>query len=85
MRVSNTDSDKPWRDPDEAPELTDDWFAKATLMQGEAVVRRSGRPQGSAKEQVTLRLDKAVLAHFRATGPGWQTRVNEALRRMLRE
>ena len=85
MRVSNTDSDKPWHDPDDAPELTKDWFAKAALMQGETVVRRGGRPRGSDKEQVTLRLDKAILAHFRASGPGWQTRVNEALRRMLRE
>ena len=52
-------------------------------MEGEKVSRRGGRPRGSDKEQVTLRLDKAVLAHFRATGPGWQTRMNEALRRVM--
>jgi uncharacterized protein (DUF4415 family) len=30
---------------------------------------------------VNLRLDPDVLAHFRATGPGWQSRINEALRK----
>jgi len=40
-----------------------------------------GRPKSAApKEAVKLRLDPDVLAHFRATGPGWQTRVNKALR-----
>ena len=44
--------------------------------------KRMGRPpSGPGKEQVTLRIDADVLAKFRATGPGWQTRVNEALRR----
>jgi uncharacterized protein (DUF4415 family) len=33
---------------------------------------------------VKLRLDAAVLAHFRATGPGWQTRINAALRKAAR-
>jgi len=83
MHVSSSDLTKLWIDPDDAPELTEDWFAKAALMEGEKVVRRGGRPRGSDKEQVTLRLDKVVLAHFRATGPGWQTRMNEALRRVV--
>ena len=34
-----------------------------------------------AKEQVSLRLDQAVLDHFRAGGPGWQDRINAALRK----
>ncbi|MCJ8158354.1 BrnA antitoxin family protein [Sphingomonas sp. LaA6.9] len=42
--------------------------------------RRGGRPRGSNKEQVAIRLDKDVLEKFRATGPGWQTRINDALR-----
>ncbi|HEX2255526.1 MAG TPA: BrnA antitoxin family protein [Afifellaceae bacterium] len=33
------------------------------------------------KRLVTLRLDPDVLEHFRATGPGWQSRMNEALRK----
>jgi len=31
--------------------------------------------------QVTLRLDSDALAAFRATGPGWQTRINETVKR----
>lgn len=46
-----------------------------------AYLRRRGRPtEGeAAKVQVTLRLDPAVIAHFKADGAGWQTRINEAL------
>ena len=35
----------------------------------------------NAKEQVSLRLDRDVLDHFQEAGPGWQERINEALRR----
>jgi hypothetical protein len=34
---------------------------------------------GSGEEQVTLSLDRAVIDHFRAAGPGWERRINEAL------
>ncbi|MFO1292955.1 MAG: BrnA antitoxin family protein [Rubrivivax sp.] len=51
----------------------------------ETARRKRGRPAGSAtKEQVALRVDHDVLAAFRAGGPGWQTRVNNALRDWLR-
>ncbi len=72
-----------WVDPDDAPELADEWFAKATLMDGERVVRR-GRPTGSNKQQVAIRLDRDVLQHFKASGAGWQTRINEALKEWVR-
>ena len=59
-------------DPDNLP-LTD-----SELRQFK---RGRGRPFGSGKkEQVTLRLDAEILEQFRATGNGWQTRINEALR-----
>ena len=46
---------------------------------------RAGRPpQGErAKRQVTLRLDPDIVERFRATGPGWQSRINEALRKAV--
>jgi uncharacterized protein (DUF4415 family) len=51
------------------------------------VVRRRGRPAGSVaavtKEPVKLRLDPDVLAALRATGDGWQTRINDMLRASL--
>jgi uncharacterized protein (DUF4415 family) len=45
---------------------------------------RRGRPKLEApKQRVTMRLDADVVARLRATGRGWQTRANEALRRWL--
>jgi uncharacterized protein (DUF4415 family) len=45
---------------------------------------RRGRPKSDApKRQVTLRLDRDVVERLRASGPGWQTRVNAALRSWL--
>jgi uncharacterized protein (DUF4415 family) len=35
----------------------------------------------NAKEQVTLRIDRDVLDHFQEGGPGWQERINDALRK----
>jgi uncharacterized protein (DUF4415 family) len=70
-------------DPDAAPKLTEEWFKHAEVWEGDRYIgpARGGRPKGSGtKEMVTLRLDKDVLARFRAGGPGWQTRLNDALR-----
>lgn len=69
-----------WVDSDEAPELSSEWFDGADVKVAGKVVNRGGRPPGSAKEQVSLRIDKDVLERFRAGGPGWQTRINDALR-----
>ena len=83
MTVSNPDTRTPWVDSDDAPELTEAWFAKAVLHEGEKPVNRGGRPRGSDKEQIALRVDKDALARFRAMGAGWQSRMNEALRRAV--
>jgi uncharacterized protein (DUF4415 family) len=80
MPKSNAVTKDVWVDPDDAPELTDEWFEKADFMIGRQIIRR-GRPPGSAKTQVSLRLDNEVIAAFRAQGPGWQSRMNEALRK----
>jgi uncharacterized protein (DUF4415 family) len=52
------------------------------------LARRAGRPVGSVaaqtQEPVKLRLDPDVLAALRASGDGWQTRINEMLRASLR-
>ncbi len=41
----------------------------------------AGRPRSAdPKVPVSIRLDRAVVEKFRATGPGWQSRINEALR-----
>lgn len=74
-----------WVDPDDAPELGSDWFDKAEVKPASAAARRPGRPAGSTtsnKSLVSLRIDNDVLARFRATGAGWQSRMNEALRKV---
>lgn len=50
----------------------------------EAYRKQRGRPVGSDKESTTIRFDRDVLAAFRAAGPGWQTRMNAALRDWLK-
>ena len=46
-----------------------------------ALMRRAGRPLGSGtKTQITLRVDTDVVEAFKATGAGWQTRINEILK-----
>jgi uncharacterized protein (DUF4415 family) len=75
-------------DPDN-PELTDAELARMRPARAvlppalyAALVSRGGRSRSEApKVQLTLRLDRAVVGAFRATGPGWQTRMNEALAR----
>lgn len=42
---------------------------------------RGGRPAGSDKQMISIRLDKDVVEKFKATGPGWQTRINAVLKR----
>jgi uncharacterized protein (DUF4415 family) len=52
--------------------------AKATAE----LLRPRGRPpKENPKAQVTLRLDAEVVKHFKAGGPGWQTRINAVLKR----
>jgi uncharacterized protein (DUF4415 family) len=69
-----------WRDPDDAPEITEQWVGEADVHRGKVLVRR-GRPAGTAKKtQTTVRISNDVLKFFRASGPGWQTRMDEALR-----
>ena len=83
MPVSKRATRPTWRDPDDAPELTDDFFERADEYVGAKQVRR-GRPPGSgAKELVSLRIDRDVLSKLRASGRGWQTRANDILRQAV--
>jgi uncharacterized protein (DUF4415 family) len=54
-------------------------FKKATTKAPEALPKRSAVP--NVKEQVTLRIDQDVLEYFQQDGPGWQERINAALRK----
>jgi uncharacterized protein (DUF4415 family) len=76
---------------DDVPELTDEWFEKArpaaealpaSVMA--AARRKPGRPRADVPMVlVTLRLSREVIEHFKAGGKGWQTRIDEALRKSI--
>ena len=72
-----------WTDRDDAPELTEAFFARADLFEGEKLLRRGRPPAPAPKQQETLHLDAAVLAGLPETGPGWQTRANDVLKGWL--
>jgi uncharacterized protein (DUF4415 family) len=54
-------------------------FKKVTAKTAETPPKRTTVP--GVKEQVTLRIDQDVLEYFQQNGPGWQDRINEALRK----
>lgn len=84
-------------DPDDAPELTDDFFDQGewkigdrpvSPQEGGAALRKAlsrGRPKAEhPKLALTVRYDADVIEAFKATGKGWQTRMNAALRDWLK-
>lgn len=80
MIENEHDTPGAWVDPDDAPELTDEWFERADVYQNGRLISRGRPPVQSPKQRVTLRLDEDVVAALRASGRGWQTRVNAVLR-----
>jgi uncharacterized protein (DUF4415 family) len=71
-------------DYDEIPELTDEDFKRGLWHKGRVLMPHGprGRPKlDDPKQSVSLRLDADVLAHFRGTGRGWQSRINAVLRK----
>lgn len=74
----------------EVPELGPDFFRGAQIRDGGRIVRpadgtltRRGRPPAGSRPKVqqSLRLSPEVLEHFRAGGAGWQSRIDEVLKR----
>lgn len=79
MNAKRKGSGRTSPDRDEAPEITDSWIAEADLRRGSKLVRR-GRPKlEHPKQLLSLRLPPKVIASWKATGPGWQTRMAEVL------
>jgi uncharacterized protein (DUF4415 family) len=71
---------------EDAPELTDAQLAAADVHEGGVLIKRGrGRPKLPVRKvPIKFRLDPDVVERLRASGPGWQTRVNAALRRLVR-
>ena len=96
MKAKLPDTPKAWVDLDEAPELDEAFFRNATPLIDDKPVSpahyaeavRRGRPVGSTQDAVkvptTIRLSPEVSAAFRATGRGWQTRIDAALKDWLK-
>lgn len=85
MNANRKSTGTDWIDPDDAPELDDDFFERADEYRGDTLVRR-GRPKAEVvKQRVTVRLDPEIVETFKADGPGWQTRMNKALKVFLEE
>ncbi|MFN4205274.1 MAG: BrnA antitoxin family protein [Agrobacterium albertimagni] len=76
-------------DPDN-PEITEEElkgfrpFREVFPDLAEAIDRKLGRPKvESPKKAISIRLDQEVIDRFKATGDGWQSRMNEALRKAV--
>jgi uncharacterized protein (DUF4415 family) len=98
MNANKLASKVEWIDPDDAPELTDEFFDNATWSIGDRIVSmeegrsamkealRRGRPKAvSPKLALTVRYDAEIVEAFKSTGKGWQTRMNEALKEWLKD
>ena len=82
LRAIPPGNDYVWDGKDE-----DDRPATAEELQAgiEAYRKKRGRPAGSGtKEQVAIRFERDVLEALRATGPGWQTRVSDAVGKLVK-
>jgi uncharacterized protein (DUF4415 family) len=83
-------SDKDLRKVSDNPELTEVDFAKARpfaeVFPDLAASIRKGRGPNKAptKKLVSLRLSPEVIEHFKAKGPGWQSRIDETLRKAVK-
>lgn len=76
-----------WEDVSENPEWTEQDFAAARPFAevfpdlAESIRRSRGRPKvDSPRQQISLRLDPDVIEKFKATGKGWQSRINDVLK-----
>ena len=65
----------------DVPELNQAWIEGADYYEGKKLIRR-GRPKlDKPRKLLSLRLPPDVIANWKASGPGWQTRMADALER----
>lgn len=80
---------------DDKPERTEEDFASATRFDPPvkvtdltqemlASIARRGPQKAPTKVAVSIRLSPDVVAHFKAKGPGWQSRIDDALRKVAK-
>lgn len=72
---------------EDSPEWTDEDFARARPLREAlpGLMRKvRGKQKAPTKELISIRLSQDVLGRFRASGPGWQSKVDDALRSWLK-
>ena len=97
MKEKSPGTKTPLSDADDAPELSEEFFAKAQWSIGNTPVStkagaaamtkalQRGRPKSpSVKQSLTVRYDRDIIDAFKASGRGWQSRMNDALRDWLK-
>jgi uncharacterized protein (DUF4415 family) len=72
--------DRP-RKPTSSRDAAEAAFKAATTKPPAPIPQNKPPSVPGAREQVMLRIDREVLDHFQADGPGWQDRINDALRK----
>ncbi|MET0446515.1 BrnA antitoxin family protein [Tardiphaga sp.] len=70
---------------DDAPQLTDEMLDRAEIRHGDKIIKRGRPPLAQPKEAIKLRIDQDILAAYRRTGSGWQTRINADLRKAAKK
>jgi uncharacterized protein (DUF4415 family) len=71
------------RRPTSSRDIAEAAFKKVTTKPADLPPPKPVVP--NAKETVSLRLDREVLDHFQQGGPGWQDRINDALKTLLKK
>ena len=64
---------------DDLPEITAEWLAGADMYDGKKLVSRGRPPLENPRKLLSLRLQPQVIAKWKASGPGWQTRMAKVL------
>ena len=81
-------TDEDWAEVSDNPEWTAEDFAKAVpfavaFPELARTIRRRGEQKTPTKVSTTIRLSRDVLEHFRKSGGGWQSRIDEALKEWI--
>ena len=83
MTVKKKGSDRTSSERTEPPEIDDAWISGANLYEGAKLIRR-GRPKlANPRKLLSLRLPPEIISRWKASGPGWQTRMAEVLERSI--
>lgn len=83
-RIPYDPEDGPY-DPNDDAAVEAYWNSHDVIYKGRVIRKgQRGLQKAPTKERITIRLSPEVVEHFRATGSGWQARINEVLQKSIR-